>query len=284
MKSPPSSLFTGWLGRHLQVTAPTVADGAVRAIGIGAGLQRTLVGGPKALPAQDLADFGFEGRRGSRNERQAVLEEVYAAAGDPLQTTADNTFKTIDLLKRIGFRSYQPSGGAAYPDDEFGYGLKSAAALIKADVGVEAVAIDLGGWDTHDTQGPTDGHMHYLMQSLAGALAAFHKDLFSGNRRNVVVVAMSEFGRNAFENGSAGTDHGTAGLMLVLGGNINGGRVITEWPGLERQQLFEGQDLEITIDYRDVLSEILTERAANPDIKRVFTEAGFQPRVHGVTL
>ncbi len=279
-----SSLETGWLGRHLQATAGSASEGVLRAVGIGAGLQRTLVGGPQTLPIADLADFGLEGRSATRKQRRAALEELYAAWHEPLRSSADNTLRTVDLLRRIGFRGYRPSGGARYPDDQFGYSLQSAAALIKADVGVEAIAIDLGGWDTHEFQGTLDGHMQYLMTSFAESLGAFHKDLFSDNRTDVSLVVMSEFGRNVAENGSQGTDHGHGGLMLALGGGIAGGRVLTEWPGLDKGQLYENQDLEITIDYRDVLVEILERRLGNPDWRKVFPDSSYTPKVRGVTV
>ncbi len=278
----PANLQTGWLGRHLQATAPSAKAGVLRAVGIGFGLQRTLVGAPQALPIADLADFGLQGPGGSRAARQAALEEMYAAFDEPLRGSAATTFRTISVLKKIGFAGYQPTGGAVYPDDEFGYSLKSAAALIKAEVGVEAVAIDLGGWDTHDFQGPVDGHMHYLMESLAGGLAAFYRDLFSADCKNFVAVTMSEFGRVAFENGSSGTDHGTGGLMMALGGAVRGGRVLGNWPGLERGQLVDQQDLKVTTDYRDVLWEILDRRAQSPSVKQVFTDGKYTPKPVGL--
>lgn len=279
---PPASLFTGWLGRHLAATAPTMADAALRAVGIGAGLQRSLVGAPKALPIQELGSFGLEGRPVTRVERQEALEEMYSVFDDPLRTSAGDTFRAIDLLKRIGFNGYQPAGGARYPDTDYGNALKSTAALIKADVGVEAVAIDLDGWDTHDVQGPFAGFMAGLMEEFADGLAAFHRDVIGQGRRNVVVVAMSEFGRNARENGSAGTDHGTGGALFVLGGHIRGGQVLADWPGLEREQLFEGQDLAITTDYRDLLSEILVKRGGNTNIDQVFNDPSYNRRDYGI--
>lgn len=234
---------TGWLGRHLRVTAPVVAGGAPRAVGIGYGLQRTLAGAP------------FERGAG-----------------------------TVELLRRIGFGSYRPAGGAVYPEDELGYALRSAAALIRAEVGVEAVAIDIGGWDTHELQAPLDGHMHYLMSSFAGALAAFHADLAAAGVDRVSLVAMSEFGREARENGSLGTDHGHGGLMLALGSGIAGGRVLADWPGLAPEDLHEGRDLAITTDYRDVLAEILERRAGNANWRTVFPDPGYSRRVLGVTV
>ncbi len=282
MEDPPAELISGWLGRHLQATAPTLADGFLRAVGIGAGLPRTLVGGPKTLPIGDLETFGLAGDPDTFDQRRSALETMYATVPDPLGSSARNTFGTIELLQQIDFASYQPAGDAVYPQGEFGTALKSTAALIKAEVGVEAVSIDLGGWDTHEFQGPVEGPMSFLMANLAEGLAAFHKDLFTGGFNNVMLVAMSEFGRNAVENGSAGTDHGHGGAMLVLGGAVNGGRVIADWPGLAPDLLYEGQDLRITIDYRDVLTEILTQRLDNPDFRTVFSDASFQPRAHGI--
>lgn len=278
------SVQTGWLGRHLQSTAPSSQDAVLRAVGIGPGLQRTLSGGPLTMPIADLADFGFEGRGATAKDRRAALEELYAAWDDPLRTSADNTMQTVNLLKRIGFQGYRPKGKARYPDDEFGYSLKSAAALIKADVGVEAVAVDLSGWDTHEYQGNLEGHMEYLMMSFAESLGAFHKDLFASGRKDVSIVVMSEFGRNVRENGSEGTDHGHGGMMLALGGGIAGGRVLTDWPGLNDGQLYENQDLEITIDYRDVLVEILERRVGNPNWRAVFPDSSYRPKAHGVTV
>ncbi len=278
------SIKTGWLGRHLQMTAPTANEGVLRAVGIGAGLQRTLVGGPQTLPIADLDDFGFEGRKATRKARRAALEEIYAAWDAPLSESATNTAQTVDLLRRIGFQSYRPSGKARYPGDEFGYSLKSAAALIKAEVGVEAIAVDLSGWDTHEFQGNNEGHMEYLMMSFAESLGAFHKDLFADSFTNVSVIVMSEFGRNVRENYSAGTDHGHGGMMLALGGGIAGGRVMADWPGLSPGQLYDDQDLEITIDYRDVLVEILERRVGNSDWRGLFPDPKYRPKAHGVTV
>jgi uncharacterized protein (DUF1501 family) len=126
--------------------------------------------------------------------------------------------------------------------------------------------------------------MMYLLQDLSDSLGAFYRDLEASNARNVVTVAMSEFGRNAFENGSQGTDHGYGGLMLAMGSSINGGRVLTKWPGLEAGDLFEEQDLQITIDYRDILTEILTKRMGNTNYRKVFQDSNYSPKTLGAVI
>ncbi len=280
--APPASLFTGWIGRHLQTSAPTLQGGVLRAVGLGYGLQRSLVGAPASLPVPDLGDVGFPGSGDTVGERREALLAMWGAAPEPGRTAAVSTVRTVDLLQRIDFGGYQPAGGAAYPDDELGYALKSTAALIKSDVGVEVAAVDFGGWDTHEEQGPLDGTMAALLDSLGRALAAFHKDLWTSGRTNVVVVVQSEFGRNAFENASLGTDHGHGNAMLVLGGSVAGGRVLTQWPGLAPGQLYEEQDLAITTDYRDVLAEIVRKRLGNANLAAVFPDPAYTPVERGV--
>ncbi len=279
---PPATLFTGWLGRHLANVSPASANAVLRAIGLSYGLQTTLLGAPAALPIADPAEFGFAGAANTTQRRRDAVAGMYAAWQDPLRTAALDTLGTLDLLEQIDFAGYKPKGGAEYPDEEFGEALKAAAALIKAEIGVEAIAIDLGGWDTHDNQGPIDGWMAQLMGVFAQGLAAFYADLSSDSFTDVAVLAMSEFGRNARENGSAGADHGHAGVMLALGGNIAGGRVLTDWPGLAQDKLYDDQDLAIAIDYRDVIGEILTKRAGAQDIGKVFPDPNYTPKVYGV--
>jgi uncharacterized protein (DUF1501 family) len=279
---PPVGLFTGWLGRHLAATSPVDPAAPLRAVGLGYGLQQTLVGGPRTLPMEDLAEFGFAGDPGSQKGRIAALDNMYAGQPGPFQTGASETVDTIALLKRIDFSGYRPGGGVRYPDGEFGYALRSSAALIKAEVGVEAIAIDLEGWDTHEYQEPLQGYMSQLMRQLADGLTAFHGDLFASNRTHVTTVVMSEFGRNAFENGSRGTDHGHAGAMMLMGNAVAGGQVIADWPGLAKRELYIEQDLAITADYRDVISEVLEKRAGSANVGAVFPDSGYRRKDLGV--
>ncbi len=277
------TLFTGWLGRHLQAVPPKADDAFLRAIGIGIGLQRTLAGAPQAVPVNDLSDFDFGGREVTRDDRQIAIEAMYAEANGAMRIAVDNTFRTIELLNGLDIANYTTAGDRPYPEDEFGVSLQSTAALIKAEVGLEAVAIDVGGWDTHDFQGTAQGgRFHGLAAGLAEGLAAFWSDLDASSMRRVTIAVMTEFGRNVAENGSEGTDHGHGSLMLVLSGNTEGGRVHTDWPGLAHEQLYEGQDLAVTIDYRDVLAEILGKRLGSADPAAVFGDPSFTPIDRGI--
>ncbi len=186
-------------------------------------------------------------------------------------------------MSAINIGAYQPSGGAVYPASSFGQALRSTAALIRADVGVEAVQIDVSGWDTHNAQGPLTGGMSNTMRTLADAIAAFHADMAGASRLGrLTLVVMSEFGRKAQENGSFGTDHGHGNVMFVVGGSVAGGQVMSQWPGLSAQQLYQGQDLQVTIDYRDILSEIVTRRLGNTRLDLVFP--GYTPNFRGAVV
>lgn len=273
-------LTTGWLGRHLASVDPVDPLAPLRAVGITAGLQHSLAGAPATLPIPDLDKFGVGGAASSLSAREGVLRDLYLSTGEPLLASALTTLNTIGLLDAINFASYAPAAGAVYPTASFGYGLKTAAALIKAQIGVEAVALDLGGWDTHSAQGVTSGSMFNLMTTLADGLGAFYKDLFYGGGPSVTVVVMSEFGRRLVENGTLGTDHGHGNVMLVMGSCVTGGRVLANWQGLAPAQLFEGKDLAVTIDYRDILAEIVRVRLGNDQVGTVFPD--YTPVERGV--
>jgi uncharacterized protein (DUF1501 family) len=81
---------------------------------------------------------------------------------------------------------------------------------------------------------------------------------------------MSEFGRTPHENGSRGTDHGHGNVMFAMGGGVRGGKIYGEWPGLEKEQLYEGRDLDLTTDFRAVLGELVSTHLGNRDLKTVF--------------
>jgi uncharacterized protein (DUF1501 family) len=277
------NVATGWLGRHLATSQPMRTNAPLRALGLSSGLAKTLVGAPKTIPIPDPANFAIAGAAATRIERANWLRSDYMPSAEPVRSAALDALNTIELLRVINFAGYVPATGAVYPNTAFGRGLRSTAALIKADIGVEAIQIDLGGWDTHSNQDPLAGSMATSMTNLSNTLGAFHADTIgSGIAQNVTVVILSEFGRNVRQNGSLGTDHGRGNCMFVMGRNIAGGRVlVNSWPGLAREQLENGQDLKVTLDHRDILAEVVKNRLGNPNVGVVFPD--YVPNYRGIT-
>jgi uncharacterized protein (DUF1501 family) len=282
-KANDVSVNTGWLGRHLATSSPIRNAATLRAIGLSDGLVDTLKGAPKALPIRDPGNYGIAGSTSTRDARTAWLQADYTDSAEPAKSAALDAIGTIAMLRSLNIAAYVPANGAVYPNTGLARGLRSSAALIKADIGIEAVHLDIGGWDTHTNQDPLGGSMNQTMTELSGAIGAFWQDVMaSGFAQNVTLVVLSEFGRNVRENGSRGTDHGRGTAMFALGRNINGGRVLTNnWLPLAQGNLADRQDLRVTIDYRDVLAEIVQNRLGNPNVGAIFP--GYTPVVRGVT-
>lgn len=258
---------SGWLGRHL-ASLDNGNDSPVRAVGLGELAPRSLYGPVPVATLRSIADFHLQGSQQQLRLFQASLEALYSGQGESDRRGRD-TVALLERLQQVGTQGYHPRPEAAYPESEFGLGLKQIAALVKADLGLEAAAVDLGGWDTHFAQGSVEGLMPRLMEDLAKGLAALYADLVDHHDR-LCVVAMTEFGRRAYENASLGTDHGHGALMILLGGGVHGGRVHGRWPGLEKEQLFGPGDLAVTTDYRDVLGEVCLKRLGNTNLEAVF--------------
>lgn len=277
-------LNTGWLGRHLSATARR-EDSPFRAVGFGAGLPQSLHGPVSATSLRSIADFHLQGR----GEELGILREQLASlwcGGDWFADDARATLDALDILERADPLRYTPENGATYPATDLGQALKQVAQLIKADVGLEVACVDVGGWDTHVNQvygnynDPTRGMMYNLLRQLDDAIGAFWRDM--GGRMvdpGVTLVTMSEFGRRVGQNAANGTDHGQGSCMFVVSGAAVPA-VHTTWPGLEADQMADGEDLAITRDYRDTLSEILVNRLGNPDLYAVFPD--HDPVFHGV--
>lgn len=286
-KPADQRLVGGWLGRHLATVPPLRSDAPLRALGLTSGLPLTLAAGPRTLPIPNPANFTIGGSGTTAPSRTQWLAENYQAAVNPVSANAIDATNTVALLQRINFNGYAPMNGIQYPTSSFGNALRAAAALIKADVGVEAVHLFNGGWDTHLNQGNLEtldgGGMHQRMLDLSRSLAAFYGDVIQGNTPyGVTVVVVSEFGRNARENGNRGTDHGRGNVAYFMGKKIAGGRVITNgWPGLARENLESGQDLRVTLDHRDLLAEIVQVRLGNTNLPAIFPD--FTPRFRGIT-
>ena len=251
----------GWMNRALLKQAGAASP--LRAVSLGSGLSRTLRGPNDAIAVNNLNDFQVKDQKS-----QATFESMYDHSHDTvLHGTGKETFSAVKIMQSIQKQRYTPANSARYPGGRFGQSLLQIARLIKADVGVEVAFADIGGWDTHVNEA---NQLSNNLTEFGQSLAALYQDL-GARMEDVTVVTMSEFGRTVRENGDRGTDHGHANVMFVMGGDIRGGKVYGDWPGLANdEQLYEGRDLNLTTDFRDVLGELVSRHMGNRNLNAVF--------------
>jgi uncharacterized protein (DUF1501 family) len=260
----------GWLGRFLRAR-PDAASGALSCVAVGRLLPESLLGAPSATVMTNLDDFSLgAGNAGLSRE----LQRLYALETDRLGFAARDTFDALSRIDAMRSAPYLPANGSAYEKDEFAQGLQQVARLIKAKVGLEAASLDLGGWDSHFTQGTL---LEPLLPRLAKGIAAFRRDLGPAMERTTLVV-MTEFGRRVEENSAFGTDHGRGSVMFVLGGGVNGGQVFGPWPGLSKEHLEGPGDVPVIHNYRNVLAPVLLRHGASAaSLSGVFPEFALKP-------
>ena len=292
----------GWLTRALAACPEDRAktETAFRAVAMTDRLPRSLHGRQEALAIPDLKTFDIgaairPGRKGGATNNDGGFEAMYGSAvgkvtrgegGDIAHSFEDSGGETIDALKIVrglNAKPYNAANGAQYPRGRFGESLQQIAQIIKADVGLEIAFAEAGGWDTHANQGGAQGTLSRRLQEFAQGLAALNADL--GDRMSdVVVLTMSEFGRTVRQNGNGGTDHGHATCFFAMGGDVNGGRVLGDWPGLAPEQLYKGpgeivgRDLAVTTDFRDVFGELAQKHLGVTNLGAVFPEYQSSPQ------
>ncbi len=284
------TIHDGWLNRYLALShdARKPRRGEVekanilRALAMQGLLPRSLRG-PHAVLAvpsrrvlnddDTLAMFGP--LYGTMEDDGMDMGEVSRAEtkGGIVYETGRNTMATMKRFRELVESSDGPDG-VTYPGGSLGDKLKDVARVIRANEGLEVAALDIGGWDTHSSQGGSEGNMANRLANLGGSLAAFMKDL-GPHLENTTVMVMTEFGRTCRENGNYGTDHGHGGMMLVMGGGVKGGKVLGKWKGLEDDALYQARDLDVTTDFRDVFNEVLTKHM-NFELPRDFFP-GYKP-------
>jgi uncharacterized protein (DUF1501 family) len=284
----------GWMNRFAGVLPRT--DSKFRSVALTQTLPRVLRGASPAVALARIDDFHVRediamseggmarpGRRGTGraggdmaarkpadDSSAAAFEKLYAdAAKDMLGNAGRETFEAIEALKVADPSKYSPRAGVSYPRGRLGESMKQMAQLIKADLGVELAFVDIGGWDHHTAEGASTGQLANLLRQLGGTLAAFDNDM-GDQMSDIVVLTMTEFGRTVRENGNRGTDHGHGSVSFVMGGPVKGGRVHGRFPKLSEENLYEGRDLPVTTDFRDLVGEVLVRHMGVSDLKPVF--------------
>ncbi len=277
-------VVNGWLARYLQTTGEAAAQ---KAICLTDGVPRSLAGSLQVPAFPDLAQLTLATGQADRDMLRALIEGQYGRAplaGHPhsarLHGTGQQMLADLDALRAISQAA--PANGAAYPNTTFGRQMRQAAGLVKYRPGVELIGLNLGGWDTHNGQGggQANGRMSLLLRQFADSMAAFFTDL-GGDASRVLLLAMTEFGRTAAENGSGGTDHGHASTWMAMGGGVRGGiHTGAGWPGLEAHQLQEGRYLAHATDFRSVYAEVLSRFLGVTNTSAILP--GFTPRPVGM--
>lgn len=271
----------GWLNRHLS-TLPITAD--LRAVGFGSTLPHALKGPEVVSAFNNLAHFNLSLPEAESDALLQRLTPIYDQMPNlhvPYQESLYDFGRVLvhdlDVVSQVTATPYEPANGAVYPSSSFGAQLQQTAQLIKSGVGLEIAALSIGGWDTHGNQGGgnANGTQARRFADFANGLAAFYQDL-GGQMRDVMVLTMTEFGQTAKENGSKGTDHGNASAWFAMGKSLTGG-IYGAWPGLREAQLYRGRYLSHTIDYRDVLGEILTGHLGNGFLDYLLPAHAYQP-------
>jgi uncharacterized protein (DUF1501 family) len=259
----------GWINRYLQIDG---TRNPLRGVAVARQMPRSLQGRAAALNVGTIDEFQVRG------DMSAARNAERDFASDPLLGgAAADAFEAMRTLRQAVGGDYRPATGATYPRSPFGQAMQEVARIAKADVGLEIAFVESNNWDHHAAEGGVTGQLANRLTDLSQGIAALATDL-GGRIGDTVIMTMSEFGRTVAQNGSGGTDHGHGNAMLLLGGPVRGGRVLGTWPGLAQNQRFEGRDLAVTTDFREIFGDVVTRHlgAAPEALARIFP--GHTPR------
>ena len=270
------ALTTGWLNRAL-AQAPGQAQ---REAGVALGQNVPLVmRGPAEVTSWSASKLGA-----LDEDTLARITDLYA--GDPLLSVrfadalAADAIASADRAGSLAAMApdtapdtapramsaagtLQPARPAQANGARYAQVVRAAAGFLRQEAGPRVAVFDTTGWDTHANEGAAAGQLAGRLSALDSGLATLRQEL-GPVWSDTVVLLVTEFGRTAAINGTRGTDHGTATVALLVGGAVAGGRVIADWPGLSARALYQGRDLQPTLDLRSVLKGVLQEHLLVP--------------------
>ena len=249
---------TGWIGRHLSTS--TDVTGNLAGISHEQRIWSAMQGYSKSLAISNINNFdifGYDDRASARG----LLDALHGGGG-LVESEGQDTLDAVNTIDAIDFSAITPQNGAVYPNNNsLARELRQIAQLIRANIGLRSVSVDLGGWDTHNDMGtPAPGQLMYdRISRLAVGIEPFLVDMGT-DMDEVTLMVLSEFGRTINVNGNGGTDHGRGSAMFVLGRAINGG-VYGQFPDV----IEDGPEGDLTVlnDFRQVYAEIIDRRLGN---------------------
>ena len=243
----------GWMNRLL-ATIPR--DRLTQAVNVGDDMARILAG---KMFVTSLAT-GQKSRRRLPLDRPQInqyFDRLYRG-NDAVSRAYHQGREVREIILADLESEMMAADQGAPPPGLFAYDARNLAILMKRDARTQLAFMSLGRWDTHVNQGGSQGQLARGLQQLANGLNTLAESLDSIFTDTTIAI-VSEFGRTVKENGNRGTDHGHGNVMWLLGDKVRGGQVYGEWPGLEEEQLYQGRDLEVTTDFRDIIASVLTE-------------------------
>ena len=283
--APGSSLRTGWLDRMLGSRGTA---GAFQACEVGyTGVSGAFDGPAPVLGIASIDSFSLSGTPDvALSQWDTALRALNTGAPMSVQAPIATTLGALSTVGMLGtVTGYTPANGAVYDEtSDLSKALRDIARMMKANIGLQAAALDYNDWDMHSglsdpvtaTTGPTTGWLNNQVTELATALATFFTDLGPALTAKTSLITLSEFGRRVAENGSRGLDHGHGNAVLMLGGGIVGGKVHGTWLGLADAVLDQG-DVPATSDYRNLLGELLIKRCGAATVSDVFPGLAYSP-------
>jgi uncharacterized protein (DUF1501 family) len=262
----PHASEVGWLNRAVAGLPATSAHGAELGVALGQNVPLVLRGpapiaswSPTKLP--DIDEDTLQ-RIADRYATDPLLSRRLGEALATDQVAAESAAAAAPVPESDGAAAMMPASTGPARRAGYGYAhvetVQMAANFLKREDGPAVAVFDTTGWDTHFNEGGSDGQLTLRLGALDGALRAFKESLGATWSRTVILIA-TEFGRTAAANGTRGTDHGTGAAAFLLGGAVNGGRVVCDWPGLSARTLYQGRDLQPTLDLRTIIKSVLRD-------------------------
>lgn len=266
-----ASRGSGWIARY----ADNNALSSLGTISVGMGRPLDFIGGTtEPLLMRSLGAFRFEVDTKYRNHHEHRLARLRNLVRASRRDLGEDTRRAIqqghELAASMQSAYSGYTGSASYPSSSPGRQLQDIARLIEANLSTRIFYTGFGGFDTHGAQGTTSGRQATLLDRLDNSIGAFVSDMKRLGRWNdCVLVVFSEFGRRNFINGSGGTDHGGAGIVLVAGGRVRGG---SYGPALTNADL-EERYLSYAADFRQIFREVLDKHLGASQLDAIFPEA-----------